>query len=381
MPGIPTDILILVLLLLLNSLFVMSEMAVVSARKARLQQQANEGNKRAAAALNLAQHPNTFLSTVQIGITLVSVLLGALGGPAFSGPFADLFNRWPVLVPYADSLALAIVVVLITTLSLVLSELVPKRIALHNPEKIAAAIAGPMLFISKLFSPLVWLLGRATDSILRMMGIKPTNEPPVTEEEIQLLIDQGTEAGVFEEAEQDMVEGVFSLSDSRVYSLMTPRTDIVWIDITDSQDEIRRKISESPYSRFPVCQDSLDTVLGIVKARDLLAPPDLSSDSFKLKEKLRPAIYIPETMLASRASRCSRKRTPRSCSSLTSLEACRACSRSTILSKKSSAISKSNRRPRSARTARGCWMACWKWTTSRKSSKSKPCLTKTNTKR
>ncbi len=301
MSSIPTDILILVLLLLLNSLFVMSEMAVVSARKARLQQQANEGNKRAATALNLAQHPNTFLSTVQIGITLVSVLLGALGGPAFSGPLAELFKRWPALVPYADSLALAVVVVLITTLSLVLSELVPKRIALHDPEKIAAAISGPMIFISKLFSPLVWLLGRATDSILRMMGIKPTNEPPVTEEEIQLLIDQGTEAGVFEEAEQDMVEGVFSLSDSRVYSLMTPRTDIVWIDITDSQNEIRRKISESPYSRFPVCQDSLDTVLGIVKARDLLTPPNLSSDDFKLKEKLRPAIYIPETMLASRA--------------------------------------------------------------------------------
>ncbi len=205
------------------------------------------------------------------------------------------------MAPYADSLALGIVVVLITTLSLVLSELVPKRIALHDPEKIAAAISGPMLFISKLFSPLVWLLGRATDFILRVMGIQPSTEPPVTEEEIQLLINQGTKAGVFEEAEQDMVEGVFSLGDSRVYSLMTPRADIVWIDITDSQDEIRRKISESPYSRFPVCQDSLDTVLGIVKARDLLAPPNLSSDNFRLKEKLRPAIYIPETMLASRA--------------------------------------------------------------------------------
>jgi putative hemolysin len=301
MSSIPTDILILVLLLLLNSLFVMSEMAVVSARKARLQQQANEGNKRAATALNLAQHPNTFLSTVQIGITLISILLGALGGPAFSGPLADLFKRWPVLVPYADSLALAIVVVLITTLSLVLSELVPKRIALHDPEKIAASISGPMIFISKLFSPLVWLLGRATDFVLQALGVKPTNQPPVTEEEIQLLIDQGTEAGVFEEAEQDMVEGVFSLGDSRVYSLMTPRTDVVWLDIADSSDEIRSKIAESSYSRFPVCQDSLDTVLGFIKARDLLVPPSLSSENFKLKDKLRLAIYVPETMLASRA--------------------------------------------------------------------------------
>ena len=301
MSSIPTDILILVLLLLLNSLFVMSEMAVVSARKARLQQQANEGNKRAAIALNLAQNPNTFLSTVQIGITLISILLGALGGPAFSEPLAELFKRWSALAPYADSLALGIVVVLITTLSLVLSELVPKRIALHNPEKIAASISGPMIFISKLFSPLVWLLGRITDFVLQAMGVKPTNQPPVTEEEIQLLIDQGTEAGVFEEAEQDMVEGVFSLGDSRVYSLMTPRTDVVWLDIADSSDEIRSKIAESSYSRFPVCQDSLDTVLGFIKARDLLVSPSLSSENFKLKDKLRPAIYVPETMLASRA--------------------------------------------------------------------------------
>jgi len=178
MSSIPTDILILVLLLLINSLFVMSEMAVVSARKARLQQQANEGNKSAATALHLAQNPNTFLSTVQIGITLVSVLLGALGGPAFSEPLAELFKQWPALAPYADSLALAIVVVLITTLSLVLSELVPKRIALHDPEKIAAAISGPMLFISKLFSPLVWILGRLTDSILLLLGIQPSTDPP-----------------------------------------------------------------------------------------------------------------------------------------------------------------------------------------------------------
>ena len=184
---------------------------------------------------------------------------------------------------------------------LVLGELVPKRVGLQNPERIAAFISGPMIFLSKLFSPLVWLFGRLTDLVLQMMGIKPTKELPVTEEEIQLLIDQGTEAGVFEEAEQDMVEGVFSLSDSRVYSLMTPRTDVIWLDIADSSDEIRRKIAESPYSRFPVCQDSLDTVLGFIKTRDLLAPPSLSNDHFKLKDKLRPPIYIPETMLASRA--------------------------------------------------------------------------------
>lgn len=301
MSSLPTEISILILLLLLNGVFVMSEMAIVSARKARLLQQANEGNKNAATALSLAQNPNVFLSTVQIGITLISILLGAVGGPALSRPLADLMRRWALLSAYADSLALIIIVVLITTLSLLMGELVPKRLALHNPEKVAAVISGPMLFVSKVFSPLVWLMGKLTDLTLQILGIQPSDEPPVTEEEIQMLIDQGTEAGVFEESEQDMVEGVFSLGDSRVYSLMTPRTDIIWLDIKDSADEIRRKISESDFSRFPVCQDSLDMVLGIVKARDLLAPPGLSSENFKLKDKLRPAFYVPETMFASRA--------------------------------------------------------------------------------
>jgi len=284
-----------------NGLFVMSEMAVVSSRKARLQQQANEGNKQAGRALKLAQNPGKFLSTVQIGITLISVLLGALGGSALAAPLADVFSALPFAVPSAHALAFGIIVVLITTLTLLIGELVPKRIALHEPERIAAAISGPMSFISKVFTPLVWLFSRATDLLLRLIGVRPSKEPPVTEEEIQLLIDQGTEAGVIEEAEQDMVEGVFSLSDSRVYSLMTPRTEITWLDIKDSPDQIRQKIIESPYSRFPVCQNSLDTVLGIVKARDLLAPPGLSSEEFRLKDRLRPAYYIPETMYASRA--------------------------------------------------------------------------------
>ncbi|HEX2698098.1 MAG TPA: CNNM domain-containing protein, partial [Anaerolineales bacterium] len=160
MSNITVEILILVLLLLLNGLFVMSEMAVVSSRKARLQQQANEGNKRADTALQLAQNPTTFLSTVQIGITLIGILLGAVGGPALSIPLTELFKHWPLISPYADSLALGIVVVLITVLTLLIGELVPKRLALHEPERIAASVAGPMMFVSKIFTPLVWLLGR-----------------------------------------------------------------------------------------------------------------------------------------------------------------------------------------------------------------------------
>ena len=301
MSGVLTEILVVAVLLILNGLFVMSEMAVVSSRKARLQQMGNEGRKSAFRALELAQHPGTFLSTVQIGITLIGIILGAIGGATLATPLADLFRLWSLPDPYAHSLAFGLIVVLITMLTLVIGELAPKRIALHGPERIAAAVAGPMMVLAQVFKPIVWLLGKSTEFVIRFLGVKPGPELPVTEEEIQLLIDQGTEAGVIEEAEQDMVQGVFSLGDSRVYSIMTPRTEIVWLDVSDSADEIRRKIAESPYSRFPVCQGSLDTVLGIIKARDLLAAPGLASPDFKLKDKLKPALYVPETMFASRA--------------------------------------------------------------------------------
>lgn len=301
MSSVATEILIVLLLLLLNGVFVMSEMSVVSSRKARLQQQANEGNPRAERVLRLMQEPTIFLSTVQIGITLIGILMGAVSGSALAAPLADALRGLSLTEGSAHALAFGSIVVIITVLTVLLGELVPKRIALHEPERIAAVLSGPMAILSSVFKPLVWLFSRGTDLILNLFNIRPSEEPPVTEEEIQLLIDQGTEAGVIQASEQDMVEGVFSLNDSRVYSLMTPRTEIIWLDIKDSAEEIRRKIVESPYSRFPVCQNSLDTILGIVKARDLLAPPGLSSDGFRLKDKLRPAFYVPETMFASRA--------------------------------------------------------------------------------
>jgi len=294
------EIVIIALLILLNAVLAMSEAAMVASRKARLQQRANEGDTASRTALKLLEDPNTFLSTVQIGITLVGVLAGAVGGATLSEALAARLNEIPLLMPYGESLAIGIVVVTITTLSIWLGELVPKRLALHSPERIARVVAGPMLFISKAFSPLVKLMGLATNMVLNLIGVKPSLEPPITEEELQLLIDQGTEAGVFEEAEQDMVEGVFSLGDQRVYSLMTPRTDIVWLDINDPVEEIRAKISGSEYSRFPVRQGSLDSILGIVKARDLLVP-SLGGEQIRLKELLRPAFFIPETMFAARA--------------------------------------------------------------------------------
>ncbi len=298
--NITSEIIIIIAIILVNAIFVLSEMSVASSRKARLQQRVNEGDKRATTVLQLIENPNLFLATVQIGITLVGVFVGAVGGVTLSEPLAILLTSVPAVAEYAESLALAVVVVAITFVSILLGELVPKRIALHNPERIAAMLAGPMIMVSRIFKPFVWLLGRITDFILKLLGIEPGTEPPVTEEEIQLLIDQGTQAGVFEEAEHDMVEGVFSLGDRRVYSLMTPRPDIVWLDIDDTVEEIRQKISECHFSRFPVRQGSLDTILGIVKARDLLVP-SLNGEPILLKDLLKPAFFVPETMFASRA--------------------------------------------------------------------------------
>ncbi len=298
--NITTDILLIIFVILLNSVFVLSEMSVASSRKARLQQRVNEGDKGAKTALELIQNPNLFLATVQIGITLVGVFMGAVGGATLAEPLAASLDNVPALAEYAGSLALGIVVIAITFFSIILGELVPKRIALHSPERIASALAAPMVVVSRVFAPIVWLFGRITDLVLKALGVKPGNEPPVTEEEIQLLIDQGTQAGVFEEAEHDMVEGVFSLGDQRVYSLMTPRTDIVYLDVNDSMEEIRQKISQSEFSRFPVRQATLDIILGIVKARDLLVK-SLSSEEIRLKDMLKPAFFIPETMFASRA--------------------------------------------------------------------------------
>lgn len=294
------EVLIILALIVVNGLLAMSEAALVAVRKARLQQMINEGDKQSQAAMDLVNAPNRFLSTVQLGITLISVLAGAFGSATIAETLETEFSKTAYLAPYAHSLGLGIVVVVITFLTMWAGELVPKRLGIQNPERVARAVAGPMLFISRLFSPLVNLMGAMSNFALKLMGISSAESPPVTEEELQVLLDQGTQAGIFEESEQDMVEGVFSLGNQRVYSIMTPRTEIVWLDINDSPQELLQKISESPFSRFPVCQDSLDMVLGIVKARDLLVP-SLAGEPIKLKDKIRPALYIPETTFASHA--------------------------------------------------------------------------------
>lgn len=294
------EIIIIVVLILVNGVLSMSEAAMVASRRARLQQRVNEGDKSASTALHLLEKPNIFLSTVQIGITLISVLAGAFGGATIAEVLAVEFAKISAIAHYSESLALGLVVVVITVLTIWLGELVPKRIGLHSPERIARTVAGPMLLISTIFSPLVKLMSGMTDFVLRIMGIKPSTEPPVTEEELQVLLDQGRQAGVFEESEQDMIEGVFSIGDQRVYSVMTPRTEIVWLDINDTPEEARQKIAESPYSRFPVRDDTLDNVVGVVRARDLLLA-SMAGEKLNLKNHLHPAIYIPETAQASQA--------------------------------------------------------------------------------
>lgn len=293
------EILIIFLLVLLNGLFALSEMSVVSSRKARLLQRANDGDVGAFNALQLTENPNNFLSTIQIGITLIGILSGAVGGVGISKLLASWIDNIEILAPYATTIGIAIVVLVITFLTLILGELVPKRLALHSPERIASIIAAPMSMLSRVFSPIVKSLSFTTDLVLRMMGVKPNIEPPITEEEIQVLIDQGTQAGVFEESEQDMVQGIFSLNDRRIFSLMTPRSEIAWLDINDTPEEIRQKIEESPYSRFPVCEDSLDTIVGIIEARELLLE-SLHGTPLQLKRNLQKPVYIPETALASR---------------------------------------------------------------------------------
>ena len=295
-----TELLFIAFLIAMNNLLAMTEAALLAVRKARLQQRVNEGDKKAGIVLKLVENPNQFLSVIQIGITLIDVLTGALTGTTVAVMLERLLKNIPVLAPYSEKIGLVLGVLIITYFSIILGELVPKRLAIQNPEEVASRFAQPMLLLTKLLGSVVRFLSFSTNMVLRLIGIRPSTEPPVTEEEIHVLLDQGTQAGIFEEAEQDMVAGVFRLNDRRVYSLMTPRTEILWLDVRDTADEILKKLAEGPYSRFPVCQGSLDNVLGIVKARELLKR-SLAGDPIHLKECLSPALFIPETTFASRA--------------------------------------------------------------------------------
>ncbi len=292
-----TEILVIFFLILANSIFALSEMAVISARKTRLQQRAEDGDKGASAALALSNQPTRFLSTVQVGITLIGILSGAFGGATIAEEIGLVLGKVSWLSPYSEAVGVGIVVLVITYFSLILGELVPKRIALNNAERIAAFVAAPMNLLSRLATPVVTLLTFSTETILRLLGIKPSKEPSVTEEEIKLMIYEGAQVGIFEEAEQEIVERVFRLGDRRVSTLMTHRTEIIMLDLDDTLDANLDKISASGYSRFPVCKGSPDEILGIVQVKDLFAQVR-RGQTIDLKSVVQPAVFIPEGMTA-----------------------------------------------------------------------------------
>jgi putative hemolysin len=289
------EVIIVILLILLNGVFAMSEIAVVSSRKVKLQKLVNEGDKHAKAALELAKSPNRFLSTIQIGITTIGIFAGAFGGTTIAEPLASQLATIPFLNQNSELIALIIVVSCITYLSLVIGELVPKRLALSNPERIASFVAPGMDILSRVTSPLVSLLSISTDWLFKILRVKPSEEPGVSDEEIRILLMEGTQSGVFELAEKDIVERTFRLSDKKVNTLMTPRTEIVWLDADSSFKEIRGKIISSPHAHFPVCRKSIDKVIGIVQTKSLLTD-FLAEEKVDLMKIIHKPLFIPESM-------------------------------------------------------------------------------------
>jgi putative hemolysin len=301
------EIVIIFLFIILNGVFAMSEMALVASRKARLQQQADAGISNAQAALNLANNPADFLSMVQVGITLVGILTGAYGGATIAEELEISLGKIPALNQYSEAISVVIVVVGITYFSLVIGELVPKRIALNNPERIAVSIAAPLRVQTPIVSPFVRILSFSTELMLRLLRIHPSSEPSVTEEEIKVLIAQGTQIGVFDETEQDMLEGVMWLGERSVGELMTPRSQVVWIAMNDTLDEIKQKVINSEYSRLPLAETSLDDVIGIIHTKELLVK-SLEEQLLDLAAIARGPLFVLEHLPAIKVLEIFKKR-------------------------------------------------------------------------
>ncbi len=291
------DFLLLLLLVCINGLFAMAELAIFSSRPTRLREQANRGSGGARAALRLLDHPTRFLSSVQIGITLIGVLSGVYSGARFAAPLADWLAHFALLAPvteYLDTTAYAIVVVGVTFLSVVIGELVPKRWALTNPEAIASALARPMEMVALLSAPLVWVLRTATELVVRLLRLPKNTARAVSEEEIRSMIAEGAHTGIFHAAEHQMIEGVLRLPDRTVRSIMTPRGDVVWFDAADSRETVWNVVRTSGHSRYPVCRGQLDELLGIVMTGELaewLGDPQ----SGELASRLRAPLIVHES--------------------------------------------------------------------------------------
>jgi putative hemolysin len=261
------EILIIAILIIFNGILAMTEIAVLSSRRAKVQKMLENGNKSAKIALELIDDPNQFLSTIQIGITLIGILTGALGGATLSSPLAQILQPY---IPYSNIISVIVVVVITTYFSLVVGELVPKRVGLSNPEQVAVKLAKTMRLISRVCGPIVLILSKSTEYLLRILGIKNKEENVVTEEEIELLIEEGRESGVIEKEEEDIIKRVFRLDDQKVDMIMTPRSEIVWVDLEDDIEKIKSRIIESERSIFPVATGELDDFIGVVQSKDIL---------------------------------------------------------------------------------------------------------------
>ena len=287
------DIIVIFLLIALNGLFALSEMALVSSNRNRLAILETQGLRGARRARLLAEDPQRFLPAIQVGLTLIGILSGAFGGARLATTLAAI----PGLAPYADTLAITAVVVVITYFTLVIGELVPKQIALQNPERLAAAAAAPLEFLARAAAPLVWLLGISSRALMRLLGIHRTSQQTVSEEEIKALLVEGEQTGVLETEERDMIERVLRLADKPVRAIMTPRHDVAWIDITDTQAEIAAALKQRPRSRFVVARGSIDNVVGVVQAKAIL-DTILDGRPFSIADSLRQPIVMPDTVTA-----------------------------------------------------------------------------------
>lgn len=301
-----SKIILLFILLIINGLFSMTEMAVVSLRKSKLQSEVAKGNRKAQTAIDLAENPGDFFSTIQIVITLVGVVTGAIGSVAFSAPLARVIAQVAAVSRFADSIAVLIVSLLVTYFSLVIGELIPKRIALASPEKIALNVSGAMTAIARISKPIVAFLSFSTDLGLKLLGVQENKEPAVSEEEVKVMIEEGKRSGVFEETEQDIVESVFRMSDRAVHAMMTPRTDVTWVDLDESTQEILDEIRESNDSYYPVVRGGADNVLGILNAKKIL-DRFILGEEVCLDELIDTPLYLPESTPALAALESLRK--------------------------------------------------------------------------
>lgn len=291
------ELLTVFLLILINGAFSLGELALVSVNRARLAVLERKGVPGAAQARDLVDTPHSFLPTVQVGITGVGILSGVFGGAQIAGELEPLIARVPVLAPFAGSLALALVVVVITYLTLVIGELVPKQLALRHPELVAAAVARPLILLARIVRPAVWLLGKSSDLILLMFGVHHPQSNTVTEEELKEILLEGEETGVIESEERDMIERLLRLADKPVRAIMTPRTEIAWIDRTDAPRDIAATLKSAPHSRFVVCDSAVDNVVGVVQAKDLLDGL-LDGKELSISAALRQPLVMPDTVTA-----------------------------------------------------------------------------------